>query len=59
VNGYVEAGYAVALGTLALYAGRLVVRRRALERAGTPGAAPGRGRADRARSPEAQGGGAP
>jgi hypothetical protein len=32
VNGYVEAGYAVVLVTLALYAGRLVLRRRGLER---------------------------
>jgi hypothetical protein len=32
VNGYVEAGYAVVLATLALYAGRLVLRRRGLER---------------------------
>jgi hypothetical protein len=32
VNGYVEAGYSVVLATLALYGGRLVLRRRALER---------------------------
>jgi hypothetical protein len=32
VNAYVEAGYSVVLATLALYAGRLVLRRRTLER---------------------------
>ena len=32
MNGYVEAGYSVVLATLALYAGRLVLRRRTLER---------------------------
>jgi hypothetical protein len=36
VNGYVAAGYAVALGTLALYAARLVWRGRALARALPP-----------------------
>jgi len=33
VNGYVEAGYAVTLATLALYAGWVGRRRRALNRA--------------------------
>jgi hypothetical protein len=39
VNGYVEAGYVVGLGTLAAYAASLVVRERAARRrvgAGTP-----------------------
>jgi hypothetical protein len=33
VNGYVEAGYSVVLATLAIYAARLAMRRRALQRA--------------------------
>ncbi|MBO0714642.1 MAG: hypothetical protein J2P59_07785 [Acidimicrobiales bacterium] len=32
MNGYVEAGYSLVLAALALYAGRLVLRRRTLER---------------------------
>lgn len=32
MNGYVEAGYLVVLVTLALYGGRLVLRRRSLAR---------------------------